>query len=247
MKAYLTPEKVGVIQANGNCLAYPHAAKALDKNPLLGKAFLPTEGHEQYCTDPDMLVVEAAHHLGRGNKKVLDFGCGAGKNALYLAANGYSVVAVDPDEHAIKHVRQRARDFGIPAGHLETRVGSKEAIATWETFDAVVATMVLHFMDKTEATATLHRLKEATIPGGFHVVSAYTKDNPTEEMTEYGKQHLFAAGELGTMYGRDWPTKRCAEGISPTPVQRSGGLLLPNVTEVIAVNASYASSRMVLV
>jgi SAM-dependent methyltransferase len=246
MKAYISPQIAEVMQSNGNCLTYPHVEKVREQYPFLGKTFLPTEGHEQYCTDPDALVVEALHYLGAGPKKILDFGCGAGKNALYLAANGFNVVAVDTDKDALGHTQERARNFAIPKGRLEVRHGGIDAVNSWEKFDAVVATMVFHYMNEPEQQATMHKLQGVTTRYGIQVVSAYTMDNPVEE-AEASERQLFGPGRLSGMFSAGWHKQRDVEGISPTPVQRGDSkLLLPSVAEVIAINNSYTSTRMVL-
>ena len=51
------------------------------------------EGAYGSRTHPSALLVEWLDRLPRG--RALDVACGAGRNARYLAANGYTVVAVD--------------------------------------------------------------------------------------------------------------------------------------------------------
>jgi SAM-dependent methyltransferase len=55
---------------------------------------------------PTPLVVETARRLPRG--RVLDLACGTGRNALWLASNGWSVTAVDGSAAAIEKLRLHA-------------------------------------------------------------------------------------------------------------------------------------------
>jgi tellurite methyltransferase len=74
--------------------------------------------------------------------RVLDAGCGSGRNLVYLVREGYDVLAVDADARAVQAVRDMAPH--LPADHF--RVEPIEAM----TFpaacaDLVISSAVLHF------------------------------------------------------------------------------------------------------
>ena len=69
---------------------------------------------------PASLLIQAADLMPPG--RALDLACGAGRNALHLAALGWSVVAVDSSSAAIRILRERAKE--LP---LESRVADLEA------------------------------------------------------------------------------------------------------------------------
>src|SRR5262245_24169567 len=52
--------------------------------------------------------------------RVLDAGCGTGRNLVYLLRSGYEVFAADPDERAIAAVRRMAAALAprLPAGNF---------------------------------------------------------------------------------------------------------------------------------
>ena len=52
---------------------------------------------------PEALVVKAAETRRPG--KALDLACGLGRNALYLAANGWQVTAVDVCCRRLRHAQ----------------------------------------------------------------------------------------------------------------------------------------------
>ena len=74
--------------------------------------------------------------------KVLDAGCGSGRNLLYLLREGYEVFAADSDPEAIAAVRELAPH--LPAAKF--RVEPLEAL-TFEdaSVDFVISSAVLHF------------------------------------------------------------------------------------------------------
>src|SRR6266850_6468370 len=70
---------------------------------------------------PTPLLVEAAKRLTPG--KALDLACGAGRNALWLAEQGWSVTAVDGAPAAIEIVRKKASERGLT---VDARVADLE-------------------------------------------------------------------------------------------------------------------------
>lgn len=89
---------------------------------------MPRNWEEHYCEagnldfTPSPLLVEVAEMLRPG--RALDLASGAGRNALYLAALGWEVVAVDGSPAAIRILRERAADGGL---RVEARVADLEA------------------------------------------------------------------------------------------------------------------------
>ncbi len=79
-------------------------------------------------------------------RRVLDAGCGSGRNLPYFLAHGFDVFAIDADPTAITDVR---RLYNRLAPHLakdQVQVGMLDALP-WapETMEAVIASAVLHF------------------------------------------------------------------------------------------------------
>ena len=107
--------------------------------------------------------------LLRGNirqgMRVLDAGCGHGRNLVYLHREGYEIFASDQSPAAIE--RTRALLPNLPANNL--RVEPIEAISYPDaTFDLVLCSAVLHFArDDTHFNAMLHNLWRVLKPGGL--------------------------------------------------------------------------------
>ncbi len=69
------------------------------------------DGAYENRTHPTALLAEWLPRLPRG--RALDVACGAGRNALYLAANGYAVTALDISRVALDRAETSAAERGL--------------------------------------------------------------------------------------------------------------------------------------
>lgn len=101
--------------------------------------------------------------------RVLDAGCGSGRNLVYLLRSGYEVFAADPDERAIASVRRMAAALApnLPAENF--RAEPVEAMSFPDAIaDVVLSNAVLHFAaDDAQFDAMLRGSWRALAPGGL--------------------------------------------------------------------------------
>lgn len=102
-------------------------------------------------------------------RRVLDAGCGAGRNLPYFLRHGFRVWAVDIDAAAILSVRRIAAALN-PALPLEQiHCGPLDALP-WEdrSMDAVICSAVLHFArDERMFVAMIEEMWRVLAPGGL--------------------------------------------------------------------------------
>jgi SAM-dependent methyltransferase len=105
----------------------------------------------------------------RPGMRVLDAGCGGGRNLVYLLREGYEVFGADADARAIAEVRRlaTARAPHLPADNF--RVESVEQMSFPDSFaDAVLLSAVLHFArDDEQLHAMLRGAWRVLKPGGL--------------------------------------------------------------------------------
>jgi SAM-dependent methyltransferase len=73
---------------------------------------------------PTPLLIETAARLTPG--RALDLACGAGRNALWLAEQGWEVAAVDGAPSAIEILRGRAAERGVPVSGVVANLENGE-------------------------------------------------------------------------------------------------------------------------
>jgi tellurite methyltransferase len=109
----------------------------------------------------------------RGNisppMRVVDAGCGGGRNIQYLLREGYEVFGVDVSAEAVAAVRKMAGELalGLPAENFQ--VAGVEAMPFADEFaDVVVCHSVLHFArDESQLEAMVRGLWRVLRPGGM--------------------------------------------------------------------------------
>jgi len=109
----------------------------------------------------------------RGNitpdMRVLDAGCGYGRNLVYLLREGCEVLALDANAEGVAHVRALAAELAPQLPSENFRVEAIEAMDFPDAFaDVVICSSVLHFArDEQHFLAMVSELWRVLRPGGM--------------------------------------------------------------------------------
>ena len=141
-------------------------------------------------------VLEAMESLSPG--KALDLGCGQGRNALFLAQQGFEVTAVDQNELALEILQSI-----VEQEDLEMTVGLYDinSAALTQIYDLIVSTVVLMFLQADRIPAIIQNMQDQTNPGGYNLIvcAMDTEDYPCQVPFSF----TFKEGELADYY-KDW-------------------------------------------
>lgn len=141
-------------------------------------------------------VLEAMESLSPG--KALDLGCGQGRNALFLAQHGFEVTAVDQNELALEILQSI-----VEQEDLEMTVGLYDinSAALTQTYDLIVSTVVLMFLQADRIPAIIRNMQDQTNPGGYNLIvcAMDTEDYHCQVPFSF----TFKEGELADYY-KDW-------------------------------------------
>ena len=148
-------------------------------------------------TEPNRFLADYA--TGLTPRRVLDLGCGQGRNAVWLATQGHRVTGVDLSPVAVEQARRLAADHAVDVIFEVANV-----VEDWtpppDAFDLVVLSYLqLAPHDRRVAHA---KAAEAVAPGGTVWLIAHHSDNITDGFG--GPQHpevLFDEKALAADFG----------------------------------------------
>lgn len=121
--------------------------------------------------------------------RILDAGCGRGRNLVYLLRHGYEVYGVDEDAGAIAAVQTLARQLAPPLPESNFSVASVEDMTSPDaSFDVVISSAVLHFArDADHFEAMVRRMWRALAPAGLLFCRLATSTGMEGRVTSVGR------------------------------------------------------------
>jgi 2-polyprenyl-3-methyl-5-hydroxy-6-metoxy-1,4-benzoquinol methylase len=119
-------------------------------------------------------------HLSKG-AKILDAGCGSGRDSKYFASQGYAVEAFDGSLELVKLARELT---GLPIYHKRF-----EDVAEKEIYDGIWAAASLLHVPKDELPSILEKLKTALKPKGVWYMSFRYGEGEHDEGDRYFYDH----------------------------------------------------------
>lgn len=142
--------------------------------------------------------------------RVLDIGCGEGKDAVFFARNGYEVTAFDIAQSGLDKAQRLADAYGVQINLVQADLLSFRPDGE---YDIVFSSGVLHYIPERLRAEIFHYYQSHTSVGGVHALNTFIRkpfipDPPDENAPAWP----YRSGELAGYYA-DWRFHRFSEEI----------------------------------
>jgi tellurite methyltransferase len=142
--------------------------------------------------------------------RLLDVGCGEGRNAVFFAKNGYCVTGVDITDSGIEKTKRLADLHRVSVNTVKADLHDFRL----ETdFDIIFSSGVMHYMNPESRREIIENYQEHTSEGGLNVFNVFIRKPfiapaPENEPVSYA----WKSGEMFTYY-TDWLLREAGETI----------------------------------
>ena len=134
--------------------------------------------------------------------RVLEIGCGEGRDAVFFARNGYDVTAYDIVPEGIRKAEKLAALHQVP---LNAFCADMRTFVPETEYDVVYASRALHYLPAEKRESFFEAYKRKTKAGGLHAFMVIVdKPGIPPVPDDESRVYLMKSGEIFTYY-HDWP------------------------------------------
>lgn len=145
--------------------------------------------------------------------RVLDIGCGEGKDAVFFAKCGYAVTAFDISKQGIEKAKKLADYNNVEVKFFKADIFDYRPDTE---YDIIFSSGVLHFLPQTERENFCASLKSHTSESGINAMNVFVRkpfiNRAPDGTRDEEKRHPWRSGELFGYY-HDWLFHTCREEI----------------------------------
>jgi len=143
-----------------------------------------------FGTAPSLLALELAPSIPPGGR-VLDVGCGEGRDSVFFASRGFEVTGVDPSAAGLRKAERLAEERGVQVAWVEA---TPPDLPVSGRFDLVYSCGAIHYVPRRDRRRLFRTLRSLTAVGGREAHIVFTDRwiyRERGELIDY-----FAPGEL---------------------------------------------------
>jgi tellurite methyltransferase len=161
-------------------------------------------------TKPSSICSRVSEMLANKPLKVLDIGCGEGRDVVSLARKGHRVAAFDTSPKGIEKALRLAERAGVTIRAFTADINT---FRLTEEFDVILSTGVFQYIPQDLRMEIIGNYRKFTTPGGLNAFAVFVDKPfipraPDAETTA----HRWISGELLNYYW-DWRIEYCGEDI----------------------------------
>lgn len=212
-----------------NCSAYPDIEMLPKLAAVLHTTVDALLGYESVVTDYDKRYNTQEYYWGLAPNRicydimkllppvrpyrVLDLGCGEGKDAVFFAKCGYAVTAFDISEQGIEKAKRLAEHNKVDLTLFKADLFDYRPDTE---YDIIFSSGVLHFIPQTQRQELCESLKAHTADAGINALNVFVQKpfitRAPDHTRDEKKRHPWYSGELFGYY-HDWLFHTCREEI----------------------------------
>ncbi len=172
----------------------------MSKKPFWEKSYLNSNKPDTFSHgEPSREVRDVIKELNP-DAKILDLGCGDGRNTLFIGSKGFYVKAVDFSKPGIDKLQKTALAKNIS---IDTDIQDMRDFFFKEKYDTVLAQYCFYLIEKEYWERLISDMKKNTREGGYNIISVFTDKLPTPDDLKEFALGVFNEGELFSFY-TDW-------------------------------------------
>ena len=123
--------------------------------------------HSNALGDTNTHIAAFFEGIDTQNQRVLDVGCGQGRDALFIARLGHSVVGVDLAPNGIADLTKAAQAESLKVTGIVADITTFDPA---ESFDIIVVDRTLHMLDQAPRHAVLANLLDHVTASGWVLI-----------------------------------------------------------------------------
>ncbi len=145
--------------------------------------------------------------------RVLDIGCGEGKDAVFFAKCGYAVTAFDVSESGIEKAKKLAEHNRVEVNFFRADIFDYRPDSE---YDIIFSSGVFHFIPPNQREDVCNSLKAHTSNNGINAMNVFVRkpfiNRAPDSTRDEDKRHPWHSGELFGYY-HDWLFHLCTEDV----------------------------------
>jgi len=131
-------------------------------------------------------------------KKVVDIGAGEGRDSVFLAQQGFDVLAMDIAPAGLDKIVRLAEEFDT---HLHTLEANINDVVFSDAFDVVYSIGALQYIEPDNRSRQFEHFKAVTNASGIHVLFAFMNHPDVDIAPDWGQnEYLYQPQELENYY-----------------------------------------------